>query len=116
MFSPSAATILDGREDDFLWGLAIAKKLASSVVVAAPKHQLPHLKSMEGLYKKITHITEDAYPAGDPGVILYQIKTNVSDNRSVTIHPQDLLAIGALFGRGEYDLQRILGRCRKRSG
>ncbi|SLM28113.1 putative Na(+)-translocating NADH-quinone reductase subunit A [Desulfamplus magnetovallimortis] len=103
-FSPCASTILKDREADFITGIAAIKKLAADIVVAAPQDQIKNLVKIE---EHITHLTDSEWPAGDPGVILYKIKPDSSWNRSVTINPQDLLAIGALFGRGIYDVQRV---------
>ncbi|MBF0469208.1 MAG: 4Fe-4S dicluster domain-containing protein, partial [Desulfamplus sp.] len=102
MFSPSAGAILENREDFFLCGLSVIKKLADNVVVAAPESF--NSKTIE---KQITHITCDRYPCGDPGVILYKIRENTDQNRSVTVHPQDVIAIGEFFSTGRFPLYRI---------
>ena len=104
MFFPRADVVLNDRWHDFEWGLAVMEKLAETLIVAAPACRMNALKPIA---RGITHVTENGYPAGDPGVILYQVKREVAQNRSVTIHLQDLLAIGALFGRGHYGLHRV---------
>ncbi len=104
MFFPRADVVLNDRWHDFKWGLAVMEKLAEALIVAAPACRMNALKPIA---RAITHVTENGYPAGDPGVILYQVKQEVAQNCSITIHLQDLLAIGALFGRGHYDLHRV---------
>ncbi|MBF0234863.1 MAG: 4Fe-4S dicluster domain-containing protein [Desulfamplus sp.] len=161
MFSPSARAILKDRENFFLCGLCVIKRLADKVVVAAPESFIsesstipesesstisessfvPGLSIESGLseyrqsqtsssdhmtvdindrqvnfgrqvnfkdiVKEITHITGNRYPCGDPGVILYKIRKNTDQNRSVAIHPQDIIAIGEFFSTGRFPLYRI---------
>lgn len=112
MFSPSAGVILDGQEAFFLSGLSVLKKLSEVVVVAAPEKfisSVADLKSpdLKKIAKEITHVTGNHYPEGDPGVILYKIRKNATQNSSVTIAPQDLIAIGEFFSTGRFPLYRI---------
>lgn len=111
LFSPSASVVLKGKEDYFLCGLSIIKKLSEMVVVAAPQSFISstdgQIKGLKIVAKEITHLTSDLYPAGDPGVILYKIRKSSSQNRSVTIHLQDLIAVGELLSTGNFPLERI---------
>ncbi len=105
-FVPAPSVFLKDQQASFLHGLAILEKLAEKVIVATPQRFFSSLKLM-GLAKQITHVTQDEYPAGDPGVILYQIKKNVADNASCTMDPQELIAMGHLFATGHYQTKRF---------
>jgi len=104
-FAPDPSVFLKDQQASFRHGLAILEKLAEKVIVVAPQRFFSSLKLM-GLAKHITHVTQDEYPAGDPGVILYQIKKNVADNASCTMDPQELIAMGHLFSTGRYQTKR----------
>ena len=105
-FAPDPSVFLKDQQASFLHGLAILEKLAEKVIVATPQRFLSPLKLM-GLAKHITHVTQDEYPAGDPGVILYTIKKSVADNASCTMDPQELIAMGHLFSTGQYQTKRF---------
>ncbi|MFK5953792.1 MAG: 4Fe-4S dicluster domain-containing protein [Desulfobacterium sp.] len=105
-FVPAPSVFLKDQQASFRHGLAILEKLAEKVIVVTPQRFFSSLKLM-GLAKHITHVTQDEYPAGDPGVILYQIKKNVADNASCTMDPQELIAMGHLFATGQYQTKRF---------
>ncbi len=105
-FAPSPSVYLKDQQASFLHGLAILEKLSEKLVVTTPQQFLSPLKIM-GLSHEVTHVTQNQYPAGDPGVILYQIKKSVADNRACTMAPQDLIAMGSLFLTGQYYTKRI---------
>ena len=105
-FAPSPAVYLKEQQASFLHGLAILEKLSEKLVVGTPQQFLSPLKIM-GLCHEVTHVTQEHYPAGDPGVMLYQIKKNAADNRACTMAPQDLIAMGSLFLTGQYYTKRI---------
>ena len=105
-FAPSPAVYLKEQQAGFLHGLAILEKLSEKLVVGTPQQFLSPLKIM-GLCHEVTHVTQDPYPAGDPGVMLYQIKKSAVHNRACTMAPQDLIAMGRLFLTGQYYTKRI---------
>jgi len=105
-FAPDPSVFLKDQQASFLHGLAILGKLSTKVIVTTPQRFLPPLKIM-GLAEQITHVTQDEYPAGDPGVILYQIKKSAADNNSCTMDPQELIAMGHLFATGHYQTKRF---------
>ncbi len=105
-FAPSPAVYLKDQQACFLHGLAILGKLSENLVVTVPEQFLSQLKIM-GMSHEVTHVTQDRYPAGDPGVILYQIKKSAADNRACTMAPQDLIAMGSLFLTGQYHTKRV---------
>jgi Na+-transporting NADH:ubiquinone oxidoreductase subunit A len=48
------------------------------------------------------------YPADDPGVLLYYIKTRPDENRAWYIGGQDLILLGELFKTGKFPLDRTI--------
>ena len=105
-FAPSPLVILKHQLSSFLHGLAILDKLFEKRVVAVPEQFMPSLNSM-GLADEVTHITQNLYPAGEPGVILYQIKKSIADNAACTMDLQDLIAMGSLLLTGLHHTERI---------
>ncbi|SMD12631.1 Na+-transporting NADH:ubiquinone oxidoreductase subunit A [Desulfocicer vacuolatum DSM 3385] len=107
-FAPDPSVFLKGQRTFFSHGLAILQKLSKKVIVATPQRFLSPLKEM-GLEKQISHVTQDQYPAGDPGVLLYQIKKSAADNNSCTMEIQEVIAMGHLFSTGKYLTTRFFG-------
>lgn len=105
-FAPAPSVFLEDQVSPFHYGLAVLKQLAKKVIVAAPQKFILSLKNM-GLSDQITHVTQDQYPAGDPGVILYQIKKSAADNTGCTMDAQELIAMGTLLSTGHYQTHRI---------
>ena len=104
MYSPMPSVYLEQRMEAFEFGLEIMAKLARKVVVAAPEDEISGLSSIQ---HHITHVTGTRYPAGEPGVILYQIRTSVSDNSACSIYGQDLADVGELFLTGIFPIRRV---------
>lgn len=112
MFSPLPETILAGREDLFLAGIDILRRLTRNLIVAAPAASVPHLNAIA---HTLTHVTDDIYPAGDPAVILYQVRTVPDQNRACFVGLQDLLAMADLVLNGTFPITRIITRTGSRS-
>ncbi len=104
MYSPLPSVYLEQRMEAFEFGLEIMAKLARKVVVAAPEDELSNLFAIQ---HHITHVTGARYPSGEPGVILYRIRTSASDNPACYIHGQDLADVGELFLTGKFPIQRV---------
>lgn len=104
-YRPQSDVILNGREDDFRFGLSVIEKLANKVYVGCSSD---NTWARGALSDKITHHIEGAYPANDAGVFLYHAKSDASLNKSWTIDVQDVLAISALFQYGEYPTSRVV--------
>ncbi len=104
MFSPLPGVFLSHEEEAFNFGLCILRKLAETVIVACPEDEIPYLDTVK---ENITHITRNSYPAGDPGVILHQIKTDASLNSAAYITGQDLIRLGKLLINGRYPVRTI---------
>lgn len=104
MTSPLPEIFLRDQEDLFLFGLDILKKLSPRIVVAAPAGDPDRLGAIAPL---VTHTVDAGYPAGDPSVILYQIRTDVAENRACYVSGQDLIDIARLLSSGDYPTDRI---------
>ena len=104
MYSPLPSVYLEQRREAFEFGLEIMAKLARKVVVAAPEDEVSGLSSIQ---HHITHMTGNRFPAGEPGVILYQIRTSSSDNAACYIEGQHLCDMGELFLTGELPFLRV---------
>lgn len=105
-FAPHPGSFLEDHVADFFMGLSVLGRLAEAVVVTVNHSAVKEMASL-GLDSAITHVTEDRYPAGDPGVILYQIRQGPEQNNAVTMDPQALVAMGHLVRTGRYLLTRI---------
>ncbi len=105
-FAPDPSLFLKNQQTPFLYGLAVLEKLAKKVVVVVPQRFFSPLKAMGPVHEAL-RVIQDQYPAGDPGVILYQMKKSVGDNAACTMDPQDLIAMGTQLSTGHYQTERI---------
>jgi Na+-transporting NADH:ubiquinone oxidoreductase subunit A len=108
-FQPDPEVYLEGREALFALGIAVLKKLAgdpSTVCVSAEAQRVDALKPyVDGA---LTHAYRGAYPAHDPGVVLYHIRTEAAQNRSWFIDGQDLLLAAEYLQSGTYPTLRVM--------
>lgn len=104
-FLPSPQVYLDKQEDLFIYGLSLLGKLSKTVhvMVAGSKDDLPPWAG-----KSVTHTVKGAYPADDPGVLLYHIKKTKDENRAYYINGQDLLLMAAFLRDGRFPTHRII--------
>ena len=105
LFSPHPAAILENEILDFFFGMALLRKFTSRVVVTARKSSLPKLKPV---HTHITHVVPDTFPAWDPGVVLYHLKTDVKENHSWCISAEHLILMARLLLTGEYPVKRVV--------
>ncbi|MCP4692101.1 MAG: hypothetical protein GY859_28910, partial [Desulfobacterales bacterium] len=104
-FQPDPAVYLKEEMDLFRFGVRILKKFTEKVHVIAPG-SAPFLnKELKGL---ATHASYGAYPANDPGVVLYHIKKSASENRSWCVDGQDVLHLARFFKGGVHPVERIM--------
>lgn len=102
--SPMPEVYLSGHSDLLLYGLKIAAKLAEKIFVFTNRSE----KRLSGdISRMITHRVTGAYPAADPGVLLYHTKKTARENHSWYIYAQDLLLLAALFKEGVYPVERV---------
>jgi len=96
---------LNGKKEIFGYGIKILHKLAQKVYVGASVDNPSVLKE---LGENITHVCQGAYPADDPGVLLYHSKKSSSENRSWYIAGQDVLLLAQFLMTGAYPIERIV--------
>ena len=105
-FQPAAAVYLTERLPLFDFGLqALALLSGSQPLVAAAADEPAVLEMLGG---RVTHKVRGAYPAGDPGLVLYQTKTSAALNQSWFISGQDLLILARGLNSGRFPTRRIV--------
>lgn len=104
-FQPSPKVYLNGNEALFDYGMALLKKLSDTVhvMVAHTGEGLPAWTE-----KHVTHLVRGAYPADDPGVLLYHIKTSSDQNKAFYLNGQDLLLLAAFMRDGRMPTHRVV--------
>ncbi len=103
-FLPDPDVYLAGREALFRLGMAALGRLSDRVVVhAEPGHGA-------AVAELVTHRVHGRYPADDPGVALYHLRREASDNRAWFVSGQDLLVIGGFLAAGAFPTERVVCR------
>lgn len=105
-FKPLPEVYLAGRLDLFAFGLDILRKLAGDrVYVCAPQMNVNVGRQLNGL---INLKYAGNYPAHDPGVLSYRMKSSPAENQAWYIDGQDVLLLARLLKSGSYPTQRIV--------
>ncbi|MGD9136860.1 MAG: 4Fe-4S dicluster domain-containing protein [Desulfobacterales bacterium] len=105
-FHPLPQVYLNDNEALFRFGLNVLNKLA-----AAPVYVCRHAQSTDlaSTFKDIINLTYTGnYPAHDPGVLLYRIKSSPKENRAWFIDGQDVVSIARLLRNGVYPTERVV--------
>jgi Na+-transporting NADH:ubiquinone oxidoreductase subunit A len=105
-FHPLPQVYLNGNDTLFRFGLKVLNKLA-----AAPVHVCRHEKNSDlaPTLGDIVNLTYTGnFPAHDPAVLLYRMKTSATENRAWFINGQDVLLIARLLRDGVYPCERIV--------
>ncbi|MGD8881384.1 MAG: 4Fe-4S dicluster domain-containing protein [Desulfobacterales bacterium] len=105
-FHPAPQVYLPGNEDLFDFGLSVLNKLAKGrLYVCNHRADTELASSLNGLIN-LTYTGN--YPAHDPGVLLYRMKSSPEENRSWFIDGQDVVLIARLLRNGVYPTERIV--------
>ncbi len=104
-FHPPPAIYLNGFADVFRLGLWALQQLSTNVKVVSCQPPASVPKELQDL---ISHTIKGAYPADDPGVLLYYTRTSSDQNQSWFISGADVLALGQFLHRGVYPTERCL--------
>ena len=104
-FSPHPGLVLENETPFFEFGLRVLKRLTDRIVVAARKDCIDRL-GPAGAH--VTHQVESFYPSWDPGVVLYQLKSSVEENRSWTIPAAHLVLVARFLLSGKYPVRRVV--------
>jgi len=105
-FKPLPEVYLAGRLDLFAFGLDILRKLAGDrVYICAPQMNVTIGRQLNGL---INLKYAGKYPAHDPGVLSYRMKSSPAESQAWYIDGQDVLLLARLLKSGSYPTQRIV--------
>ena len=104
-FQTAPEIYLKGNEELFDFGVRVLKRLSKTVYITAPKANDGLQKCLNG---QINLDYTGKYPAGDPGVLLYHLKTTSAENNSWFIAGQDVLMMARLLTTGHYPTERIV--------
>ncbi len=105
-FHPLPQVYLNGNEALFRFGLNVLNKLAAAPVYVCRHEKNSDLASSLDDIINLTYAGH--YPAHDPGVLLYRMKTSATENRAWFINGQDVVLIARLLRDGVYPTERIV--------
>ena len=103
-FSPHPAIVLENESAAFEFGIRALHQLTRRIVISSRQSSLTRLN---GFKNHITHRVPDLYPAWDPGVVLYRLKTIPEENSSWCISAEHLVLIGKFLLFGTYPVKRV---------
>jgi Na+-transporting NADH:ubiquinone oxidoreductase subunit A len=105
-FHPQPEVYLLGRRELFSLGLRVLERIVGkSAIVTICQENGRCLKDLGGLP---THQIAGDYPAHDPGVLLYRIKTSPDQNHAWFIDGQDVLLLAEFLQTGRFPTERIV--------
>ncbi len=104
-FQPTPETYLNDKIELFKYGIKILHRLSDTVFISTSHDNLFVLKQLSDY---VTHVSKGAYPADDPGVLLYHIKKTPDENRAWFINGQDVLLLAMLLKNGKYPVERTV--------
>ena len=105
-FHPAPQVYLAGNETLFRFGLRALSKLSEAPVYVCRQLENTQLSpSLDGL---INLTFSGNYPAHDPGVLVYRMKSSPQENRAWFVNGQDVVLIARLLGDGVYPTERIV--------
>ncbi len=96
---------LKDNEDLFEFGIRVLKRLSDKVYITAAETTRTG-RPDKNRWVNLTYTGK--YPAGDPGVLLYHLKTTPQENRSWFIAGQDVLLVARLMMNGRYPTRRVV--------
>lgn len=104
-FSPHPRVVLENETAAFEFGIKLLTRFSKQIIVTSRQSSLERLN---GFKNHITHTVPDFYPAWDPGVVLYQLKTSRQENRSWCISAEHLILVANFFLTGTYPVKRVV--------
>jgi len=104
-FQATPKIYLNGNEALFDFGVRVLKRLSDTVYVTAAQAD-PNGQQCVNPSVNLTHTGK--YPACDPGVLLYHLKTSSDENKSWFVAGQDVLLIAQLLINGHYPTRRVV--------
>jgi Na+-transporting NADH:ubiquinone oxidoreductase subunit A len=104
-FQPAPEVYLNDKIELFNYGIKILNRLSDTLFISTSHENSFVLKQLSNV---VTHVCKGAYPAGDPGVLLYHIKQTSGENRAWFIAGQDVLLLAMLLKNGKYPVERTV--------
>ncbi len=105
IFSPVPHVLLENRSRFLEYGIKILKKFSDRIIISARKSDIDRSDLVK---KHATHAVGDLYPAWDPGVVLYHLKTSAQENNSWCINAEHLILIAKFLLTGRYPSERLV--------
>ena len=104
-FGPDPVVYLKEQEDRFGLGMDLLNKLCDRVVVnLTGDESIVSALPDQAVIQRYT----GCYPAGNPSVQLYRIRTGSEQNRAWFIDGQDVILMGDFLRTGRYPVQRVM--------
>jgi Na+-transporting NADH:ubiquinone oxidoreductase subunit A len=104
-FHPSPNIYLKEKTELFNFGINILSRLSDVILVNTSDK---HFVDSGALNGHVTHLCKGPYPADDPGVLIYNIKTDSTQNKSWFINGQEVLLLASLLKTGKYPIERTM--------
>ena len=108
IFSPHPALVVRDQVEAFKTGLALLERFSHRIVITARESSLKALARIPEVMDRITDVTQDTYPAWNPGAVLYRLKQEPAENTSWHIGLAHLLMIGNFLATGRYPVERMV--------
>ncbi|MDR0618718.1 MAG: Na(+)-translocating NADH-quinone reductase subunit A [Bacteroidales bacterium] len=114
--APDMEMLIHGREKEFQAGIDAIRHLAGStdnLGRAGSVHLGLHAtQTISWAFRECKnveiHYFDGPHPSGNVGIQIHHTKPLNKDEQVWYIHPQDIVAIGALFLTGKYDSKRVV--------
>ena len=113
LFSPHPAKVLENNFEAFDAGMTVLRRFSHRIVVTARQSSVKRIRKLNNtIAEQITHITDDQYPAWNPGAVLYRLKQTQADNASWCISLEHLIMIGNFLLKGKYPVEKMVSLTR----
>ncbi len=105
LYSPHPGFVLEKYVQSFLLGLEILGRFSPRILVTARE-------SRKGLdlevRQRITHVLPDIYPAWDPAVVLYHLKTLAVHNTAWYVRADHLIMMARFLTEGRFPVEKLV--------
>lgn len=106
--APDYNYILNGRDEDFQWGINALKKLTEGKIYLNLKAGSQACSAFTNAKGIETNSFSGPHPAGNVGVQIHHISPISKGDIVWTVNPEDVANIGKLFREGKYEADRTV--------
>ncbi|MDL5046992.1 hypothetical protein QQ054_13270 [Oscillatoria amoena NRMC-F 0135] len=106
--APDYNYILNGRDDDFQWGINALAKLTSGKIYLNLKAGVQACSAFANAKGVEIYNFSGPHPAGNVGVQIHHISPISKGDIVWTVNPEDVANIGKLFKEGKYEADRTV--------